>query len=390
VLIFVDLDDFKELNDRFGHAGGDELLRAVGERLRRCVGDADTLARIGGDEFAILIDGELELPEVVADRIRVTLRDPFAVHGSSVRVRASMGLVRPDLGEPLPTSDDLLRQADVSMYAGKRVGKDTAVVYRPSLGVSTDFPTALRNANGGIPPGFSLAYQPIARLPDGTPVAVEALARWTAPNGTEVAPDAFVAAAEAARLGATLDAMVLDLACSEICSAGVDLVLHVNIGAARMGSVDFEQQVSRTLARHGMAPSQLVLEITETVPVIDLGDAAAQITRLNVMGIKVALDDFGAGYNSLTYLHALPVQIIKLDRGLAVGPEPERIVTLYRSVIRLCGELGLGLIAEGIESTAQAEMVYAAGCRLAQGHMFGRAAPIAELGLTSRTPVERF
>jgi diguanylate cyclase len=109
-----------------------------------------------------------------------------------------------------------------------------------------------------------------------------------------------------------------------------------------------------------------------------------------VMGIKVALDDFGAGYNSLTYLHALPVQIIKLDRGLAVGPEPERIVTLYRSVIRLCGELGLGLIAEGIESTAQAEMVYAAGCRLAQGHMFGRAAPIAELGLTSRTPVERF
>jgi diguanylate cyclase (GGDEF)-like protein len=390
VLIFVDLDDFKELNDRFGHAGGDELLRAVGQRLRRCVGDADTLARIGGDEFAILIDGELELPEVVADRIRVTLRDPFAVHGSSVRVRASMGLVRPDLDEPLPTSDDLLRQADVSMYAGKRVGKDTAVVYRPSLGVSTDFPTALRNANGGIPPGFSLAYQPIVRLPDGTPVAVEALARWTAPNGTEVAPDAFVAAAEAARLGATLDAMVLDLACSEICGAGVDLVLHVNIGAARMGSVDFEQEVSRTLARHGMAPSQLVLEITETVPVIDLADAAAQITRLNGLGVKVALDDFGAGYNSLTYLHGLPVQIIKLDRGLAAGPEPERIVTLYRSVIRLCGELGLGLIAEGIESTAQAEMIYAAGCRLAQGHMFGRALPIAELGLTSRTPVERF
>jgi len=117
------------------------------------------------------------------------------------------------------------------------------VIYRPSLGVSTDFPTALRRAKGGIPPGFSLAYQPVVRLPEGTPVAVEALARWTAPNGTEIAPDAFVAAAEAAGLGAVVDAMVLDLACSEITAAGVDLVLHVNIGAARLGSLAFEQQV---------------------------------------------------------------------------------------------------------------------------------------------------
>jgi diguanylate cyclase len=378
VLIFVDLDDFREINDRFGHAGGDDLLRAVGERLRRCVGEGDTLARIGGDEFAILIDGEAESPDVVADRIRFAIRDPFAVHGSSVHVRASMGLVRPDSGEPLPTSDDLLRQADVSMYAGKRVGKDTAVVYRPSLGVSTDFPTALRNAKGGIPPGFSLVYQPIVRLPDGLPVAVEALARWTAPNGTEVQPDAFVAAAEAARLGATFDAMVLDRACSEMRSAGIDLVLHVNIGAARMGSPEFERQIRRTLSRHEMQPSQVVLEITESVPVVDLSIAAAQIGRLNAMGLNVALDDFGAGYNSLTYLHALPVQIIKLDRGLALGPEPDRVVTLYRSIIRLSAELGIGLIAEGIESTAQAEMAYAAGCRLAQGHLFGRAVPIAE------------
>jgi diguanylate cyclase (GGDEF)-like protein len=379
VLIFVDLDDFKEVNDRFGHAGGDELLRAVGERLQRCIGDADTLARIGGDEFAILIDGELEAPEVVADRIRVALRDPFAIHGSSIRVRASMGLVRPELSEPPPTSDDLLRQADVSMYAGKRVGKDTAVIYRPSLGVSTDFPTALRQAKGGVPAGFSLAYQPVVQLPDSTPVAIEALARWTAPNGADIQPDAFVAAAEAAGLGAALDAMVLDLACTELESAGGDLVLHVNIGAARLGSPEFERQVRETLDRCGLTPSQLVLEITETVPVVDLADAAAQIARLNEMGITVALDDFGAGYSSLTYLHALPVQIIKLDRGLAVGPEPARIETLYRSVIRLCDSLGIEVIAEGIESTAQADTVFAAGCRLAQGHLFGRAVPISDV-----------
>lgn len=381
VLIFVDLDDFKEVNDRFGHAGGDELLCAVGERLQRCIGDADTLARIGGDEFAILIDGEFDAPEVVADRIRVALRDPFAIHGSSIRVRASMGLVRPDAAHPAPTSDDLLRQADVSMYAGKRVGKDTAVVYRASLGVSTDFPTALRRAKGGVPPGFSLVYQPIVGLPDATPVAVEALARWTAPNGTEIQPDAFVAAAEATGLGAALDIMVLDLACNELGSAGINLPLHVNIGAARLGSLEFEQRLRTTLAQCGMTPGKLVLEITETVPVVDIADAAAQIARLNAMGVRVALDDFGAGYSSLTYLHALPVQIIKLDRGLTIGPKPDRIDTLYRSVVGLCDALGMEVIAEGIESTAQADTVLAAGCRLAQGHLFGRAAPLADLQL---------
>ena len=275
------------------------------------------------------------------------------------------------------------------MYAGKRVGKDTAVIYRPSLGVSTDFPTALRQAGGGVPAGFSLVYQPVVELPDAGPVAVEALARWTAPNGTDIAPDAFVAAAEAAGLGATFDAMVLNLACDELQSAGVDMVLHVNIGAARLGSLEFEREVQQTLDRCGLTPSQLVLEITETVPVVDLADAAAQITRLNAIGIKIALDDFGAGYSSLTYLHALPVQIIKLDRGLAVGPEPARIETLYRSVIRLCDSLGVDVIAEGIESAAQADTVFSAGCRLAQGHLFGRAVPIEDLALTREVPSGR-
>jgi EAL domain-containing protein (putative c-di-GMP-specific phosphodiesterase class I) len=182
---------------------------------------------------------------------------------------------------------------------------------------------------------------------------------------------------------------VLDMACSELQSVGLDRVLHVNIGAARLGSVEFERQVLRTLDRCGLTPNQLVLEITETVPVVDLADAAAQIKRLNAIGIKVALDDFGAGYSSLTYLHALPVQIIKLDRGLAIGPEPGRIETLYRSVIRLCDSLGVDVIAEGIESTSQADTVFTAGCRLAQGHLFGRAVPIADLTVAWEVPSGR-
>lgn len=169
VLIFVDIDDFKEVNDRFGHAAGDELLCAISARLHRCLGPDDTLARIGGDEFAILIAGEVEAPEMVADQLRVELRSPFSVHGTSVRVRASMGLVSPGCDGLPPTSDDLLRQADISMYTGKRLGKDTAVVYRPAFSVSEDFPTALRQADGGVPQGFRLNISRSSRCHTAAP-----------------------------------------------------------------------------------------------------------------------------------------------------------------------------------------------------------------------------
>ncbi|KUI42197.1 diguanylate phosphodiesterase [Mycobacterium sp. IS-1590] len=378
VLIFVDLDDFKDVNDRFGHAGGDELLRAVGERLRRCVRGTDTLARIGGDEFAILINSDAAAPEVVAGRIQAALREPFAVHGSSVRIRASMGLVRLEADEDSQTPDDLLRKADHSMYEGKRLGKDIAVVYPSMTGRAVDFPTALRNADGGPPAGFGLVYQPIVRLPEETPVAFEALARWTAPDGTQIPPETFVAAAEAAGLGDAFDAMVLDLSCRQVAAAGGGLDLQVNIGAARLRDGEFRDVVAATLARYGMAPSRLTLEITETVPIVDLDEAASQIRRLNAIGVKVALDDFGAGYNSLTYLHALPIQIVKLDRSLLAGPERAQAATLYRSVIAVCDPLGLEVIAEGIETVEQAETVFLAGCSLAQGYLFGLPAALAD------------
>ncbi|MEW5808856.1 MAG: EAL domain-containing protein [Actinomycetota bacterium] len=387
VLIFVDLDDFKDVNDRYGHAAGDELLRAVGERLKKCVSEDDTLARIGGDEFAILIDihtgedvdGDRDDADVVADRLRVALRDPFLLHGSSLRVGASMGLVHSGPGPTTLSSDDLLRQADISMYAGKRLGKNAAVVYQPSAGLHADFPSSLRAAAGGVPAGFNLCYQPIVELPDERLVALEALARWTAPNGLQIPPETFVAAAESAGLGATLDGLVLRLACQQVAATGLDVDIHVNIGASRLGHPEFEDQVARTLADCRIEPGRLVLEITETLPIVDLADAAAQIDRLTAMGARVALDDFGAGYNSLTYLHALPVGIVKLDRSLAVGSEAVRELTLYRSVVGLCADLGLDVIAEGIESVNQASTVLAAGCRLAQGHLFGRPAPLADI-----------
>jgi EAL domain-containing protein (putative c-di-GMP-specific phosphodiesterase class I) len=200
-----------------------------------------------------------------------------------------------------------------------------------------------------------------------------------------ISPETFVVAAEAAGLGAALDAMVLDLACCEVEVAGLNVDIHINIGAARLGNTGFEEQVKRTLERHRIAPGRLVVEITETVPIVDLADAAAQIVRLNETGVRVALDDFGAGYNSLTYLHALPVDIVKLDRSLAVGSDPVRDLALYRSVIGLCAELGFDVIAEGIESTAQVDTIRAAGCRLAQGDLFGRPAPIGDIGRAEHT-----
>ncbi|TCO49718.1 putative bifunctional diguanylate cyclase/phosphodiesterase [Actinocrispum wychmicini] len=382
ILIFVDLDDFKDVNDRFGHAGGDSLLHSVGQRLLGCVRSTDTVARLGGDEFAILLEGEQDAPEAVGERIRNALRQPFAVHGAPVTVRASMGLVVPDPAEPLVTSDVLLGRADTSMYAGKRLGKDTAVVYRPSQDGPPDFPTALRYAHGAVPVGFSLSFQPIVRLIDEQPTAVEALARWTAPDGTHVSPEAFVPAAEAAGLGAELDALVLDMACRQMTAAGLDVAVHVNVGASRLGTPELERTVRAALDRYRLAAGQLVVEITEAVPVPDLAAGADAIRRLQSLGVRVALDDFGAGYSSLTYLHALPVDLIKLDRALTTGVHPDRDEKLCRSLVALCADLGLAIVAEGIETAAQTELITRAGCTMAQGYRFGRPAPLTTLGLT--------
>lgn len=372
VLLYVDLDDFKDVNDRFGHAAGDRLLRVVGQRLRGCAAESDTVARIAGDEFAILVRDAGEPPEVLADRYRAVLRPPFAVHGQSVRIRASMGVVTPDPLEPMLSADEFLRRADSAMYTGKRAGKDTAILYRHSADADIDFPAAVRRADGSLPDGFHIHYQPIVRMPEATPVAMEALSRWTASNGTAVPPETFVGSAEAAGMGAEFDILVLERVCDEIAAAAIPLTIHVNIGAGRLGDRRFESDVIATLHRYRIPPSQLVLEITESVPIVDFADAAAAITRLKAAGVRVALDDFAAGYNSLSYLHALPVDSVKLDRSLTIGVDPDHDAVLYRSVLGICEQLGLEVIAEGVETAAQADTIHSAGCRFAQGYLFGR------------------
>ncbi|WP_202915645.1 bifunctional diguanylate cyclase/phosphodiesterase [Mycolicibacterium sp. CBMA 234] len=381
-VIFLDVDNLKDVNDRYGQIAGDAVLRAVGGRLVECVRRKDTVARLGGDEFAILIDGDTEPSAPVPSRISDALLTPFFAHGSWITVHVSMGVAVADPEESLLTADELTRRADNSMYEGKRLGKGATVVSEPTPASDQDFAAVLRNAGGGVPPGFVLRYQPITRM-DGSIVAVEALARWTTQDGKSVAPSIFVPAADAAGLGGVFDVMVLELACREVRRTGFAHPVHVNIGPARLGDRAFEAAVAATIGQHGIAGDRLVLEVTETMPIANLTDAAGAIRRLQSLGVRVALDDFGTGYNSLMYLQALPVDLIKLDRSLTKDNLGDAEV-LYHSVMKLCMAAGFGIVAEGIESAGQAERIRAIGCSFAQGYHFGRPARLDALAGRSR------
>jgi diguanylate cyclase (GGDEF)-like protein len=387
-LLFVDLDDFKAINDSQGHAVGDGLLRAVGSRLRDCVRTADTVARLGGDEFAVLLEGAADLPEQVGRRILAELHRPFDVDGRTISVGASLGVVAPDAAEPALTSDALLRRADAAMYAGKRRGKGMLVLYRPDLTATMDhpdLPTLLAEALGDERgrDGFDVHYQPIVRMADRTPVAVEALARWTHPTVGTVPPDVFIAIAERAGLIAALDNLVLERSCQDMAALrdrhGMDLDVHVNISATRLGDAELENAVFTALDRSGLPARQLVLEVTETARIPDLNIAGDAARRLRAHGIRLALDDFGTGYNTLLQLHLLPVDIVKLDRGLlATDGDRRRVEALCRSVVAISAALDVTLIAEGLETAEQAAALAALGCDLGQGHLYGRAAPLQD------------
>ena len=388
-LLFVDLDDFKTVNDSLGHAAGDELLRSVAERLRGCVRTADTVVRLGGDEFAVLLESAQEPPEIVGDRILDALRHPFAVSGHIRTVGASVGVVVADPTEPGLTADRLLYRADTAMYTAKRRGKGQLVLYRPGLSPTSadpDLPGRLAAALHGNPAAgrVHVHYQPIVRIVDGSTVAVEALARWTDPEHGPVPPDVFVAVAERTGLVADLDDQVLDQACRDLRDlrerTGVPLAVHVNVSATRLGDPMLETAIHTVLRRYGLAGSVLVLEITETSRVADLAAATAVLRRLRTLGVRLALDDFGTGYGTLAHLHLLPVDVVKLDQTLTTeDPDPARAESLRRSVVSISRALGMLVVAEGVETRAQAADLLRLGCDLGQGFLFGRPVPVEEL-----------
>ncbi|MFG1610566.1 putative bifunctional diguanylate cyclase/phosphodiesterase [Actinoplanes sp. NPDC049265] len=386
-LLFADLDDFKLINDSFGHAMGDRLLRAIGERLLGVVPSGDLVARLGGDEFAVVLDHRAADAELIGHRMLAVLREPFQIDGHTIGVGASIGLVQPEPHDRDLTADTLLRRADAAMYAGKRRGKGTMARYSGGAdgGPNADLPHQLAQALAGDPAaaGFEVYYQPIVRFTDGATVAVEALARWNDPVAGLVDPDVFVTVAERTGLVGAIDDFVLDRACADAAVLanifGRPIDVHVNVSAARLCQEGLESAVLGALDRHAVRPSRLVVEITETKRIPDLQRAIEVATRLREAGVRLALDDFGSGYNALAQLHSLPVDIVKLDATLTdVDVSPERAEALCRSVLAICDSLGLTVVAEGIETAPRAQAMAALGCPLGQGYLFGQPVPLGK------------
>jgi diguanylate cyclase (GGDEF)-like protein len=388
-LLFADLDDFKLINDSYGHAMGDKVLHAIADRLRGCVAADDMVARLGGDEFAVVLDHCPGDAEPVGHRMLTALGRPFLIDGHSIRVGASIGLVVPEPGEHL-SADALLRRADAAMYAGKRRGKGAMARYSGGNdgGAHADLPHLLAQAlSGGGDPraaGFEVHYQPIVRFSDGQTTAVEALARWTSPVAGPVHPDVFVTVAERSGLVGAIDDFVLDQACADAAALasvyGRPIDVHVNVSAARLGQDGLFEGISAALTRHAVPASRLVVEITETRRIQDLTGAAAVAGRLRSLGIRVALDDFGSGFNALVQLHSLPVDIVKLDAKLTdVDVAPERAAALCRSVLAICEDLSITVVAEGIETVTRAAAMAEVGCPLGQGYLFGQPGPLHRL-----------
>jgi diguanylate cyclase (GGDEF)-like protein len=383
----VDLDDFKVVNDTLGHGTGDAILQAVAERLRACAGRGATIARLDGDEFAVLVEADVEQSRELGARILAALTQPYSDGGRPVSVGASVGVVLANASEAALTAEALTRRADAAMHLAKRRSKGGMVVYEPAIAAALgdpDLPMLLAAALRGDG-GFEVHYQPVVRMDHGradqatAPVAVEALARWTHPTLGPVPPDVFVAAAERAGIIAELDNLVLDRACQEavaLAERDGPLDMHVNVCASRLCEPELEESVRAALDRYELPGNRLVLEITETSRVTDLDAAARTIAALRELGIRFAMDDFGTGYNTLAQLHLLPVDIVKLCQAHTAVDGEERVEALCRSVVSICQALGLTVIAEGVETASQADILARLGCQLGQGYLYGRPAPL--------------
>jgi diguanylate cyclase (GGDEF)-like protein len=388
-VLFLDLDGFKAVNDRFGHAEGDELLKTVAARLVACVRAVDSVARLGGDEFAVLlegVDGVAEL-DVLCQRLLVALRREIRVMGHEVVVGASIGVAVADRDDDAPS---LLRNADMAMYRAKALGKDRFFVYQPSLLEENirrlELIEALRR---GISTELVVHYQPIIDLVRGTVTGVEALVRWQREDGL-IAPEAFIAAAEESGLinelgDRVLSRMVEDAPLLDD-AAGRLLTMGCNMSAHQLRDPAFLDLVAWAVAELG--PNRLLLEMTETVVVADDAETDHALRTLRSLGAALAIDDFGVGFSSIGYLQHLPVDTLKIDRSFTrdIDVSP-RAAALVEAILVMGAALDLKVVAEGIERPAQLARLRQAGCTLGQGYLFGRPQPLPDLVRTLRAGI---
>jgi diguanylate cyclase len=380
--MFLDLDDFKVVNDTLGHGAGDELLSRVAERLLGAVRSGDTVARLGGDEFAILIEDNGNAA-VVAETIAQALSHPFQLSGSGQRsVTASIGLVMLEPGDPPATADALVTRADTAMYAAKRAGKGQTTLYRPGMALQEVTDNALATAlatdiNDGK---LSLMYQPIVDLETGQARAFEALARWSH-EGELVPPSIFIPMAERLGLISNLTEAVMQTACRDARSwstrlNGRPIVVSVNVPPSLITSPAFLVAVARIVAAHRLTPGQLVIEVTESGLFRDVPTARRAIAELRHLGVDVWLDDFGVGFSSLSQLHDVDFDLIKLDRSFVgnISQDP-RQGNFLGGLLQLSTAIGTAVLAEGIEDSEQLAHLRELGFTLGQGYLFSRPLP---------------
>jgi len=390
-LIFVDLDNFKKLNDTRGHDIGDLLLEEVGRRLSDCLRDGDTVARLGGDEFVVLLEEiggnaleAAERAELVATKILANLNQPYDLGGIEHFSTPSIG-VSLFRGKEVPL-DDILKQADLAMYQAKAAGRNTVRFFDPRMqaaitanaAMEADFRRALQHGE------FFLVYQQqVDRV--GRVTGAEALVRWLHPDKGTISPAHFIPLAEEVGLIAQLGAWILDSACCQLQQWSrhahtAHLTLAVNISARQFHDSHFVDLVVYTLEKYRIGADKLKLELTESLLLKDVDNVVAIMNALKDRGVSFSLDDFGTGYSSLSYLKRLPLAQLKIDQSFVrdIFTDPND-VAIVRAIVTLSQSLGLSVIAEGVETLEQKEFLEASGCHAFQGYLFGRPGPAESL-----------
>jgi diguanylate cyclase (GGDEF)-like protein len=380
-VLFLDLDGFKRVNDTYGHEAGDELLVAVARRIAEVVRGEDLLARVGGDEFVVVCEGVASATdaESIAERLALALGAPLFLSGDrAFSVRASIGIA---LADYQATPESLLRDADAAMYRAKADGRGRHVTFDPVMRADVQLKVAMESRlRQALERGeFTLHYQPVFSLAGRRLAGFEALLRWNSDVG-RVSPAEFVPRLEETGLIVPVGAWVLEEACAQAVRwqgrTPEPLTMAVNVSTCQLAQPDYAESVTRILARTGIPPSQVCLEITEAALMDDVVSAWSTLRRLKGLGVQLAIDDFGTGYSSLSYLKSFALDVLKVDqsfvRGLGQSVEDTAIVG---AVVTLADALGLDVVAEGVETPDQLAALEAMGCGYVQGYYFARPEP---------------
>ncbi len=388
VVVFCDLDRFKQINDVYGHQTGDELLLAVAQRLSGLIRPGDTLARVSGDEFVFLCEDLSGVDDVhqVAARVNAAFARPFVLDGITLSVTASVGVAYAGPGEEL--SEELIHRADAAMYEAKRRGGATHEVVDLRAGVRThDRATLEQDLRHALDRDeLSVVYQPIVTTIEGAVTGVEALLRWTHPTRGPIPAGTVVEIAEHNGLIGGIGAWVLEQACADLARWATDhpetlVEVAVNVSTRQLLHPEFPRLVEQVLHRTGTDPALLVLELTESVVIDDDDRVLTALHRIKGIGVRLAVDDFGTGYSSLSYLRRLPVDIIKIDRSFVADlddtPPATAIIT---AITTLAHTLGLTVTAEGVETPDQHRQLHAVGCDLAQGYLYAHPMSATHIG----------